>query len=206
MTNQYPDRRAYDTIETRAVRYHIITALISGLAVFLGFQTDLLNVRNDMVTTLMDRIEYLEQRESTKSGEMMALRGEIVNLRAQVQHKGDPLDALFNYIGALGKPAWLKVYRPESDQFTMLYINGAYEREYARTASFYIGKTDFDVWPQDIAQRFYDNDMRTLSRRDFNETIEIVKKDGEEKTVQVWKWYTRLPDGRHAIAGIQNGT
>jgi hypothetical protein len=58
-------------------------------------------------------------------------------------------------------PSWLK-----DIDGTMLAVNDAYEMYFLIPNGFvksdYIGKTDSDVWPENVAQEFIESDIRTM--------------------------------------------
>jgi PAS domain-containing protein len=73
-------------------------------------------------------------------------------------------------------PMWVK----DTDG-TILTINRAYEKQFleplGKTASDYIGKTDFDIWPEEYAKKFQDNDVKALRGVVYlNEIIPINNK------------------------------
>ncbi len=56
----------------------------------------------------------------------------------------------------------------------MLYVNRTYERVFHTTLAAVEGKTDFDLWPQDVAQRLRKTDEAILSGDRAVEVLEIV--------------------------------
>jgi hypothetical protein len=57
--------------------------------------------------------------------------------------------------------AWVKEYHPDARSYTMVLLSDEYVRTLlGPTVLQYIGKTDFDIWPHEVAGRFYENDER----------------------------------------------
>ncbi len=63
--------------------------------------------------------------------------------------------------------AWMK-----DEQGRHVYLNKTYEKRFGGTLDEWFGKTDFELWPQDIAQTFWENDQAVLASGKPIETIE----------------------------------
>ncbi len=63
--------------------------------------------------------------------------------------------------------AWVK-----DDQGRHVYLNKTYEKRFGVTLEKWFGKTDFEVWPHDIAQTFWKNDQAVLASGKPIETVE----------------------------------
>lgn len=65
-----------------------------------------------------------------------------------------------------------------------VYLNGAFERAFHVKLSDWKGKTDFDVWPQVVAEQFMNNDRQVLSTNTPILTIETAPQvDGVHATL-----------------------
>ncbi|MEN6426417.1 MAG: GAF domain-containing protein, partial [Phycisphaerales bacterium] len=64
-----------------------------------------------------------------------------------------------------------------------------------------LGKTDFDFYPEELAQKYRQDDRRVLESGELLDTVEENKKDGETRYVQVMKSPVR--DAGGAIVGEQ---
>ena len=74
--------------------------------------------------------------------------------------------ALEKMMRQLPYPAWIKLALPKSDggwEFRMQYINPSYEARMGVPLLDYVGKTDFDVWPHEVASAYFANDMKAMS-------------------------------------------
>lgn len=70
--------------------------------------------------------------------------------------------------------AWMK-----DDQGRHVYLNKAYEKRFGVTLDEWYGKTDFELWPQNIAQNFWENDQAVLASGKPMEAIEeTTERDG----------------------------
>lgn len=60
---------------------------------------------------------------------------------------------------AINYPIWIKKYDESKGRFIMLFINKAYTDITGIEYDEYVGKTDFDVHPQDAAEEYHTNDL-----------------------------------------------
>jgi PAS domain S-box-containing protein len=63
------------------------------------------------------------------------------------------------------------------------------------------GKTDFDFYPEELAQKYRQDDQRVLETGELFEAVEENKRDGETRYVQVMKSAVRDASGK--ILGVQ---
>lgn len=63
--------------------------------------------------------------------------------------------------------AWAK-----DEQGRYVYLNKAYEKRFQVQLDDWQGKTDFEVWPQEVAQAFWENDRKVLADNEALQTIE----------------------------------
>ena len=99
------------------------------------------------VETLRERINELEAENLRERSTSAELKNKIVLLESA--HYDLPF------------PQWLK-----NTSFEMLSVNQAYEDVFLRPAGLratdYIGKTDFDIWPDEVARKFVENDKKAM--------------------------------------------
>ena len=85
----------------------------------------------------------------------------------------------------------------------MLYLNRAFERAFQIPAAHYIGKTDAEFWPAEVAARLRANDLKVLTT---GESIEAVEQaplpDGRLSTWLSFKFRVTGADGAHYLAGM----
>lgn len=76
----------------------------------------------------------------------------------------------------------------------MLCLSSAYAASVGVSRLQYIGYTDFDVWPEEIAQGFYDNDYAVYNSRSFIQQQESWLENGAQVMGLVTKFYFRYQD------------
>ena len=97
-------------------------------------------------------------------------------------------------------PQWLK-----DTNGIMISVNDAYEKEFllpfGKTKADYLGKTDFDVWPEEVAEAFVSNDRLVYHSKGFWVGVEPIRHENEDLTRywQIMK-YVRRDNG--IIVGI----
>lgn len=103
------------------------------------------------------------------------------SINAQISHLNGRLNIILD---SLESPAWYKIKVDDEDgiKFIMCYVNPAYETFFNVKKSEYIGKTDFNIWPQEIAEKFYDNDLMTYDSKTSIEFMESVTNINTGKT------------------------
>lgn len=137
----------------------IITAAISALGG--GVLSRLLTAKKDNFQTLFDQLQKDNDRlrlELQKDREMIDKLNKKVNQQAiqimllESAHNDHPF------------PMWLKGVDGE-----MLSINPAYEDVFlaprGKSMGDYIGQNDYNVWPKEIADKFWQNDLRVIRTR-----------------------------------------
>ncbi|MFB2836575.1 PAS domain-containing protein [Floridanema evergladense] len=83
-----------------------------------------------------------------------------------------------------------------------IYVNPTIERTFDRNLKDFIGKTDFDFFPADLAQQWRNNDLAALASKQGLEFIETALQPDGEHIYTAFKF--PLPDGqgRKLLAGI----
>ena len=88
-------------------------------------------------------------------------------------------------------PIWQKVKR--GDKFIMNYINPEFLKmighDFDNNEYEIMGKNDFELFPQNIAQLYYENDIAvSITGEDVNVVENIIDKDGNIRKAKVIKW------------------
>ncbi|MBI1394862.1 MAG: PAS domain S-box protein [Betaproteobacteria bacterium] len=84
----------------------------------------------------------------------------------------------------------------KDDSHRIVAINSEAERFHGKPASYFLGKTDFDLYPADQAERIRAQDLAVIETGESPATEErFVSADGTEKWVLRQKRLSRLPDG-----------
>lgn len=98
--------------------------------------------------------------------------------------------------------------------FKMVFLSKAYEDEYllprGYTVNDYIGRDDFSVWPEEIANNFRENDIKELENFKNNETPDhiefhekVIGKEGE--VIRLFRKFILRINGGIYIALLQVG-
>ena len=83
------------------------------------------------------------------------------------------------------------------------YVNRKWEQTFGRTLSEVRGRTDFDLWPAEIAEKLVENDKEILSSGRAAELVEEVPLvDGIPLHWMVSKFVVREPSGRQHLGGV----
>jgi PAS domain-containing protein len=92
-------------------------------------------------------------------------------------------------------PQWLK-----SEDFTMIYINPAYEHTFDVTQEQYHGNEDYDVWPDHVASKFRAHDEHVLNT---GERLEVIETVPHPETGEDWPLYViKYPVQRNGFRGV----
>lgn len=82
----------------------------------------------------------------------------------------------FSFIENLSLPVWCK-----DSTGVMLWINDAYQTTYGIRAAEYEGKTDYEVWPLEVANEYRKHDQEIVRTRLPTTTIEHIPDDPHNK-------------------------
>lgn len=185
----------------------LITAFTTITGSYFMFAGNVKQADADLVSALYDQVQQLQVQIKKRDREMFGLQEQITSLRIQLSKKYEASDILRGYLDAMPHPAWIKIANKVGDDvsFVMWHINGQYEDYFDISSGRYVGRTDFQIWPNSVASGFYENDLRVLSRMDDHCVYEIFPQspqapDDEEAGGYVCKWVLTV-DGQIAIAG-----
>lgn len=94
--------------------------------------------------------------------------------------------------------AWVK-----TEEGRHVYLNKTYERTFGVNQVDFLGKTDFEVWPEQVAEEFRRNDQKILANDQALEVFEeAVDQSGKVTFWQNYKFPYRDAAGRRYVAGI----
>lgn len=82
-------------------------------------------------------------------------------------------------------------------QLTMMYINSQYEKQFNIKSADYVNKTDYDVWPLDMADKFVTTDKTLLASNN-----EFIIDTEEVESFAIIKWKRRAGSIVVGVAGI----
>lgn len=137
---------------------HLITALVTGV---FAFTSNALLVEPTYVETLQTRISYLEEKNTKLLEEVSELKAQMVRLEYLMKEETTTVSVMCNFFEAFPGLDWIK--RVELDEsgnpkFTMVCVDSAYSLNYGLSKYRYVGKTDYEIWPKETADQFYQND------------------------------------------------
>jgi len=94
--------------------------------------------------------------------------------------------------------AWMK-----DEQGRHVYLSGSFERRFGVRLEDWRGKTDFEVWPQEVAEEFWKNDRDVLRT---GRVIEVVEEAAGPGGARSYWWSFKFPfrdaSGKTYIGGI----
>ncbi|HWB13436.1 MAG TPA: PAS domain S-box protein [Pirellulales bacterium] len=114
---------------------------------------------------------------------------------AALQESEERFAAFMDHSSAI---AWAK-----DEQGRLVYFNKAYESRFQMKREDWLGKTDFDLWPPEIAQQFRENDRKVLAGGVPISVTEESRRGGSALAYwMVAKFPYRDRHGNHYVGGI----
>lgn len=139
----------------------IVTGLIS--AFIGGFATFFALMKFSFISTIKEDNERLRERVSELEGRVAVAEKAQIDAKESESYFKNKITLLETAHHDLPFPQWLKDING-----VMLSLNSAYEKMFllpiGKTSEDYIGHTDFDIWPTDIAERFVENDNKAKNK------------------------------------------
>jgi len=149
---------------------------------------------------LREAREELEQRVQKRTAELARANEELreeITERQRVEKEIKDSHALYS---SLVESLPVHVLRKDREgRFT--FANQSFCDLLGKPLAAITGKTDFDLYPEGLAQKYRQDDQRVLETGELFEAVEENKKDGETRYVQVMKSPVRDAGGR--IVGVQ---
>lgn len=152
----------------------------------VDFELILKTLSDDNVQLRKERLDINENIRVLEK-DVLGLRNQIILLESA--HMDLPI------------PMWLK-----DTKGIMLALNASYEQTFlipnGKTTSDYIGKTDIDVWGQEIGTQYWKHDQQVLRTGRKFDGKEIVEVDGEKTEYRVIKYARFAGRTKIGIAGL----
>lgn len=138
---------------------NIITAIISIIGTGLGvkFFDYLRDNKKEGIATYKDLLERVEKELIDIKSENRIMREEIDDVRSKNKELQGQMILLQSADNLYPFPMWLK-----SPNGTMLVINDEYVRIFNIKKSEYIGKTDVEIWGEEVGTSYWNNDLKIL--------------------------------------------
>lgn len=152
-------------------------------------------------TDLLDEIKSLKAENSDLQVRLFKTQMEMLELEARLKTTVSKSQVLQSYLEAMPVPTWIKI--PLDDgTFEMAFINEQYTSAFGTTKKEYIGNTDFDVYPPELARLYQGSDTTVaLTGKDIRFT-DVVLVNGKLKKVEVVKFQIKLPSGLYGVGGM----
>ena len=196
----------------------LVLALIGGFVVLAG---DLLQASSQDVSSQLQALTEDNRQlrlEIARYGEITRLQGERINELSSIVVKKDILlakkyesvEAFKQSLDRMPFPVFIKKKFVEEGKIVLrnAFVNIEYTKRFVTTPEFYKGKTDFEVWGQEIASVFYKHDILVLRYSNGNCNDEVYPKDPHSPVSKtnplykgwVCKWYDEF-EGVPAVIG-----
>ena len=145
----------------------LISAIIGGVGTFFAL------MKFSFISTIKEDNERLRERVSELEERVSAHDKEQAEAKEREGYYKNKLTLLQTAHHDLPFPQWLKDVNG-----VMLSLNHAYEEMFlvplGKKADDYIGNTDFDIWPADVAERFLENDKKAKEKGGYWMGIEPI--------------------------------
>lgn len=145
----------------------LISAIIGGIASFFAL------MKFSFISTIKDDNERLRTRVNELEKRVSDYEKEQAEAKEREGYYKNKLTLLQTAHHDLPFPQWLKDVNG-----VMLSLNGAYEKMFlvplGKTADDYVGNTDFDIWPVDVAEKFVENDKKAKEKGGYWMGIEPI--------------------------------
>ena len=138
------------------------------------------------VDELMKRSKSLESVIINLRAELSTYEVRVRELEAIVSSQFDKVQILELYCEKIPGPVWFK--RVNDDEITMDFINSKYTEVWGITCEYYEGKTDIDVWGEEVGSKFYNADVLVLKHKRGHKIIEEVPNDPLGADPKFKKW------------------
>jgi PAS domain S-box-containing protein len=120
---------------------------------------------------------------------------ERMRTAAALQESEELFRAFMNHSPAI---AWMK-----DEQGRHVYLSGTYEKRFGRHLEDCRGKTDFQLWPREVAAVFWENDQEVLRT---GRVVEVVEETPASTGGRCYWWSFKFPfadtAGRRFVGGI----
>ncbi|MGQ0635176.1 MAG: sensor histidine kinase [Planctomycetaceae bacterium] len=142
--------------------------------------------------------DALGHRIQASSSELTASIAETTARREEAEQALRESEALYH---SLVDHLPLSVLRKDAN-FRYTFVNRRFLEYAGRTADEVLGKTDFDLFPEELAKKYREGDELVQSTGRLFDDVEVYRKpDGEVRHIQVWKMPVR--DALKRIVGTQ---
>lgn len=154
-----------------------------------------------LISVLIGSLQTAQAQAAHSFNQLKVTEAEIRDLNQTLQQRVDELresQALFEaFMDHLPATAYIK---DEAGRY--LYVNPRNEHLCNRPLADWVGKTDFDLFPQAEAQQWHDHDLVALTSGAAIEIEETFHQADGEHCYTSFKFPIRHPSGRPLVGGI----
>ena len=181
----------------------LVVGFIGSFFVFKGKRGDTIN---DQVKMLLDSMQSNIEGLKKDVAEAKNAEFKCQEINREVNRELATLKASFTLLKASSPnipiPMWFKDING-----VMLSVNDSYEEKFliplGKTRDDYIGKTDVEIWGEEIASEFWRNDQEALMSKDPISVFENVNAGkGIFERYNIIKYPSKIADVAVGIAGI----
>ena len=136
--------------------------------------------KNEYIGELHRELEETRKKREALLRESVRLETELlVCLSNSEKSYAEAYKIIANYIEDMPYPAWAKIVEDDGSviNFRMAMLNKEYEKLYGISRYHYVGKLDRDIWGEEIAKGFWENDNYSYQFKIKQETIETFPLD-----------------------------
>lgn len=152
----------------------------------------------DEIFTLRQKNNLIEQYNAQHVKRIAELEMKIFELQHQIE--------IMRFVPfSIPLPMWIKTVAG-----IVVFLSDEYEAEFLRPRGMerddYVGKTDFDVWPREVAEEYRRHDQEVIdSGKTFNGRETVIDNTGKERKWRVMKFPGPLPGSVAGVAFPDNG-
>ena len=164
---------------------------------------------NKMVGKLKESQDWVLTQNKELEGKIADRTAELENINAKLNEElsireivektlRESEDRFKTFMDNSPALAWIK-----SKEFSYLYVNAPMEKVFNRSLAEWIGKTDFDFWPEQQAKDLRDNDVEVLEKWESVDAIEeLSTPEGIVLQWQVLKFPLKDASGESYVGGM----
>lgn len=152
-----------------------IFAVVALIGLVVTTQTDVLKIEVDNNANLIKQLELAELERNQLREILIAQQLQLSTQQEQINQEQqvnmelkytlkniqDSDNLLKTYMDSVPFAVWIKEADGDKPP-VMIALNQAYTAMFGTRAFDYLGKTDFDIHPPELAQQYYENDMAVL--------------------------------------------
>lgn len=186
---------------------NVITMALSLSTAYIALQSKREEIGSNIYQSTLERMRVQDETISNLQAQITKANVRIIDLEAQVRAEANHGEILQSYLDSIPTPAWIKRLNDDG-LFEMYMINKKYSEYYGIAKNRYEGKTDYQVWPREIADQWHVNDMHVYYTGGYlrsNESIPIKgtgMDSSETEKMTVLKFTIDLPLGEQGVGGM----